>query len=255
MTTYNDIFVKNIKSGHTVKNNLIHINFSESVSQVGGDNIVHISMSNSDTSNLLQNGGENSEYFERLSSNIMNSMVPNVNSQQTGGLNIRSNLSESSVFLSSNTIDNIKSNDMSGGAKNEFNFAQLKKHLKRVVAVSESQSSISGGSSPDETLSSLEEDLEEENEEDDEDDEIFSETKDSDSIDAVLDSIPQKKTTKTIHVMENDADGTISTLSTSTGGESEGFEFSESVSSPQLMSYRKVNSDNTLITGKRNIHN
>ena len=128
-----DIFIHG--NTYEEKNGIIHLNLSDS-KQSGGnlnDNIIHLSLT-STNNNLYQNGGatDSSDYFNKLAEKIVNSKI----TQQDGGFNVITTVDESSeIFLSSETINDIKNTTMSGGGKKNklnFNFNDLKKHLLKV---------------------------------------------------------------------------------------------------------------------------
>jgi hypothetical protein len=297
-----DIFIKQTKNLFEEKNGVININFTESLQKGGNysDNIIHISLSSSSAAELAQNGGssDTSDYFNRLAEKIVNK-----SKSQKGGFDIKTKIDDSSdIFLSSETINEIKNgtNLVGGSKKKQFNFNELKNHLKRTI-----QGDLSGGSDKDD----------DEDDEDDEDEDIFlndsDDEEDEDDISKIFksssntDSAEEKYITKGVkneHSLlskratntkrtSSDSDIVLDEDSTdeedeedeeddedeenddededdnkenkmknvkktmkneseslSLGGSSE-YNLSDSISSPKLISYRKIN-DKTII-GRR----
>lgn len=277
--SFNDIFMKSeVKPLFTDVNNVIKINFSESA-QAGGnytDSIIHLSFTDSKVVPIQAGGADDtSEYFNRIASKIMNKM----GSQSAGfSINTQSNASDSDIFLSSETINQIEAQD--GGAthkqKKTFNFNSLKKHLLKV--------DLDGGSEEKKSSSKKDDDDELELFDEDEDDDIFEDLDDdSDEVDdeddedsddkiikdmehsvsevnkSGLQTHSKRSTTRaaklhnshdseSLELSEKDSESSSGSASLSLD-KSDSFQMSESISSPQLMTYRRVNKNN--ITGRR----
>ncbi len=274
----NDIFMKSeVKPLFTDINNVIKINFSESA-QAGGnytDSIIHLSFTDSKLAPIQAGGADDtSEYFNRIASKIMNKM-----GSQSGGfsVNTQSNASDSDIFLSSETINQIDVQE--GGAtqkqKKTFNFNALKKHLLNV--------DLEGGSEEKKNKHDDDDDDELELFDDDEDDDIFEDSDDEDDEDendedsddkiikemehtmsesnkAGFETHSKRATNSRVAKLYNSQDSESlelsDNISESPSGSaslslenSDSFQMSESISSPQLMTYRRVNKNN--ITGRR----
>jgi hypothetical protein len=311
-----DIFIKN--SSYEEKNGIIHLNLSES-NQYGGNldnNIIHLSISTDNfNNNLYQNGGtsDSSDYFNKLAEKIVNSKIT-----QNGGFNVITTIDESSeLFLSSETINDIKNHSMSGGAKKNktnlnFNFNDLKKHLLKV------SDELQGGSDVEDD----DEDIFEDDDEDEDDEleereikKLFEDSDESESLNKLFKekksleekeiekiSKPHKismkshrgKTHNKQHKQKRSSDNNETDEesdldidlesedddeddemiknkknkdnkendnkakrmnvpdSESLGNSSTQYQFSDSISSPKLISYRKIENNKT-VTGRRYI--
>jgi len=266
----NDIFMKHTKPLYQDINNVININFSESEAvQRGGDgsaysdNVINIAFSASEKlpAKHGQQGGSNtetSEYFNKLASKIVN----NVSRSQNGGFNVKTspeNPTESDFFLSSETINNINSNTLSGGAasKKTFNFESLKRHIKRAVE-------LDGGSEEKHKKSHKKDDLDDDDDEDDEDDDsdddLFEDgsddeddEEDEDEEDKRVTVLPtisdkihvkvgkrQTKHNKSHSASNSESHSGSESLSLNMDDSTEQFRLSDSAATPELMSYRSV---------------
>jgi hypothetical protein len=141
MNTQN-IFIK--QNAVDERDNIIYLNLTESTMKGGNLNNseIHLSLS-STTNNLKMTGGssETSEYFNKLAQKIVNSKK-----SMQGGFNVKTIANDSSeIFLSSETINEIKSTNITGGSKKKnltFNFNDLKKHLLKTTQTAD----LDGGS-------------------------------------------------------------------------------------------------------------
>jgi hypothetical protein len=300
-----DVFIKS--NTYELKNGIIHLNLSES-NQNGGninDNIIHLSISTDNVNDTLyQNGGasDTSDYFNKLAEKIVNSKIT-----QKGGFNVITTVDESSeIFLSSETINEIKNTSMTGGAKKNkslnFNFNDLKRHL---LKVSEELQGGSDDEDEDEDEDIFDDDTDDEDEDEEkeikklfedtdnsdsqslenffkekqtaeekdikkiskshkismeshrtkkpqqkrsnDDDEDENETESDDDLDIDLDSDDEDDKMKN---KENKKPNKTNTLdSESLGSSSTQYQFSDSISSPKLISYRKI--QNNTQTGRR----
>lgn len=301
----NDIFLKSdTKPMYTDINNVIKINFTES-SQAGGnysDNLIHISFSDSQVAPIQSGGNEDtSEYFNKIANKIMNKMGSN----QAGGFSINTptSVSDSEIFLSSETINQI--NVQAGGGRTQlsknkqsktFNFSSLKKHLLNMdlVGGSDSESDQKNKNNKKYDSEDNDDDLElfedsdddddifEDSDDDDEDE--FDEDNSEDKITRDMDKIVEESETassimpshskrpvkknrysesESLKLSESESESESASHSESDSKSessinsssflslngSNNFQMSESISSPQLMSYRRVNKNN--ITGRR----
>ena len=269
-----NIFINSKKPLYNKKNNVININFTESevgLNQNGG-NLKTIDVTFSTTEpirnpRILKGGSlDTSEYFN----NIANKFI----SKQNGGFNINTKIqsnSESDIFLSSETINDIK-NVQSGGGSKHFNFNSLKNHLSRAIQLDGgSESSIQSmdknknKNKKNDSDSDFDNDSDEDDSLfDDEDDDDEDETDKLDGKVLKMVDIPVKtpvvSRSKSKHsksesdsiFLNSSLSDTSEQLSQTSKDESEShnYELSLSVSTPQLMSYRNVNK-NTVISGKR----
>lgn len=315
-----DIFIKSNFNEST--NDIIHLDLSDT-NQNGGNadnNIIHLSLSSTiDKENIYKTGGrtDSSEYFNKLAEQIVSSKTIS----QNGGFNVITTIDESSeIFLSSETINDIKNVSMTGGTKNKkrilFDFNDLKKHLLKV------SENLDGGSDSEEDDDVL--NVDDSNDDDDKNEEeeikkLFND--ESDNSESLSEFIKEKKTVEEKIINKNDKKNVISleshrstakqnkakrssnddtdsdmesksdsdsdsdsesedleldleddddsdnddkknkehkkketkvdiSDSVSLGGSSTEYQFSDSISSPKLVSYRKI--ENTLI-GRRHL--
>lgn len=255
-----DIFIKSKKNLFEDINNVININFSESMKQGGAysDNIINISFS-TEKEKEKAGSSDTTEYFNRLAKKI---------TDKVGGFKVNTNDDSSDIFLSSETINEIQN----GGAKKNkplsFNFDKLKTHLKTVLDANDSDE-LSGGS---ETSDEDDEDDELLLDDDSDEDNIFkSEDKTDDEINKLFDYESDKETEKmakkvikvdTIKPQQTSVQSrTKKQARTSKQPSSESssitlselknsdYKLSDSIDSPQLMAYRKVNKN--VVVGRR----
>ena len=310
----NDIFIKHTNNHFIDENNVINIKFSDSNQSGGGivrDNIYNmndLSITSSEFKNkLTQNGGfsETSEYFNRLAEKIVNKTkeLPS-NFNNTGGFIVDTKIDDSSdIFLSSDTIRDIKATSITGGAKkynNTFDFNSLKNHLRKVVELSDTMSEQSAGSKSSENGESsdiikIDEDddndddkLFEDDDDDDNpiidsdsetDDEIIKDIKKSNSNEfseeVIVKKVPNVNRQNNSKQIQNNSkykssESSESSKSSESSGSSESsklsksseslslhldnsdssYSLSHSISSPKLMSYRKIKNNNNS-TGRR----
>ena len=312
-----DIFIKSNFNEST--NDIIHLDLSDT-NQNGGNtdnNIIHLSLSSTiDKENIYKTGGrtDSSEYFNKLAEQIVNSKTIS----QNGGFNVITTIDESSeIFLSSETINDIKNVSMTGGTKNKkrilFDFNDLKKHLLKV-----SENLDGGSDSEDNDVLNVDDSIDDDDKNEEEEiKKLFND--ESDNSESLSEFMKEKKTVEEKIINKNDKKNVISleshrstakqnkakrssnddtdsdmesksdsdsdsesedleldleddddsdnddkknkehkkketkadiSDSVSLGGSSTEYQFSDSISSPKLVSYRKI--ENTLI-GRRHL--